>query len=308
MITEEQFLATTTTIITEPLSLTMGVFDGLHCGHQALFKQTIQLATERGYKSAIVSFDFSRVDLKKRDHYLLSAQETEQSLANELFDYHIIIQFGTALQALTPQAYMEQFTSLFNIKAITVGTDFYFGHNRTGDVDVLAAYGLKFGYQVYPIALLEQAERRISSRTIEALLLAGDVEQANVLLGYTYAMCGHVIHGEQKGRQLGFPTANMTLPTGKVVLPNGVYVSRVQIGDKLYDAVTNIGTSPTIKSEERAIVETHIFDFVADIYGQELIVYFYYRIRDELKFSSVDALIAQMKNDSAASRDYLEHH
>jgi len=294
--------------ITEPLSLTMGVFDGLHCGHQALFNQTIQLATVEGFKSAIISFDFSRIDLKKRDYHLLSAQETEDALANKFFDYHFIIQFGERLKVLQPQAYITQLARLFNVKAITVGTDFYFGHNRAGDVDLLAAYGLKLGYKVYAVPLLEQKAQRISSRTIESLLLAGDVEQANTLLGYTYAMCGRVIHGEQKGRQLGFPTANMTLPAGKIVLPNGVYVSRVQIDDKQYDAVTNIGTSPTIKSEDEAIVETHIFDFAADIYGKELIVYFYYRIRDELKFSSVEALITQMEKDSLVSKEYLAQH
>jgi len=308
ILTEDAFLDAKQRVVNSQLSITMGVFDGLHAGHKALLRQTLSVAEEQDFKSAVLSFDFSSTDLKKRDNHLLTSEETQQALAAASFDYHIIIAFGDKIKSLTPGQYVETLTNVLPIGAITVGTDFHFGRDRTGDVDFLAAYGHKLGYKVYSVPLLEANETKISSRDIETLLRAGDVEEANALLGYTYAMCGYVIHGEQKGRQLGYPTANMSLPAGKITLPNGVYVTRSLVGGSTYDSVTNIGTSPTIKSESEAIVETHIFDFAEDIYGEEIIIYFYKRIRDELKFKSIDALIEQMDHDSAISKQYLATH
>jgi len=305
IVTEAEFLAVQAPIMFDQLSITMGVFDGLHRGHQALFKQAVQVAQQQNLKSAVVSFDFSHVALKKRDNHLLTGEETEDILGAQSFDYHIIIQFGPTLVGLSPDRYLDTLTTVLRISAITVGTDFSFGKNRAGDVALLAAYGPKYNYTVYTVPLVEQQNTRISSRDIEQLLRTGDVEAANALLGYTYALCGVVIHGEQKGRQLGYPTANMMLPAGKVVLPYGVYITRVCIEGKSYDAVTNIGISPTIKTEDTAIVETHIFDFSADIYGAEIIVYFYDRIRDEKKFNSIEALKEQMARDTVISKKYL---
>jgi len=307
ILTEAAFLNGQEPIINERLNITMGVFDGLHCGHQALFKQTVE-ATANGSKSAIVSFDFSQVDLKKRDNHLLTMQEMETELALYTFDYHIVIAFGSALTELIASEYLRQLTRILQIDTITVGTDFVFGNKGAGDIHLLAEYAPKLGYTLYTVPIVAQDAERVSSRLIEQVLLAGDIATANRLLGYTYTMRGRVIHGEQKGRKLGYPTANMTLPVGKVGLPNGVYITQVAIGATLYDAVTNIGTSPTIKNEDEAIVETHIFDFSADIYDKEIVVYFYDRIRDELKFNTIDALTEQMDADSEMSRAYLASH
>lgn len=213
--------------------------------------------------------------------------------------------FGTRLKALDPETYLKALTTLFDIKAMIVGEDFLFGNDRRGNVATLREYMSTFGYMLYTIPLVTAGGQRISSSRIEQLLIAGELEEANALLGYTYALDGTVIHGEQQGRKLGFPTANMVLPLEKIALPNGVYVVAVAVGQKMYGGATNIGVSPTIKTTGERLVETYIFDFIGDLYGQAITVYFFKRLRDEQKFADITALKQQMEADIEQSKAYL---
>lgn len=306
-LTEIEFLHAEKQLRSEQLILTIGYFDGVHLGHQELFQQTIQTAKKMTCKSAVLTFDFSQLSsMQKRSQHLITEHEKQQILATLGIDYYIKVTFSQKIKAMTPEHFIARLTTLFSIQTIIVGNDFHFGENRSGDTKTLQQLATKYHYTLQALPLIKTAEHKISSSEIEQLIRNGNVEHANVLLGYPYQITGQVIHGEQKGRQLGFPTANMLVLPDKIMLANGVYVVQVIVNGQKYDGMTNIGIAPTVKNISEHIIETNIFDFNQDIYGQTITVSFHKRIRPEQKFAGIEALQTQLKKDVAYSQTYLK--
>ena len=308
MVSEKDFVTGKTKQILEPLSLTMGYFDGLHRGHQALFDKTLELAREKQSKSAVLTFTSApKVATRIDQTHLLTPAETETKLTDAGFDYYIIVEFGADLMQMTPEQYLQQLTTLFDVQTITVGTDFRFGTKRSGTIDTLATYVPTFAYELHALKLVavEGEGSKISSSEIRNLITNGEITKANDLLGYPFSVSGIVITGEQKGRKIGFPTANMLIPQDKVIPANGVYVVEVIVNGKTYGGMTNIGLAPTLKQITEQVIETNIFDFDQDIYGETITVRFYERIRPEKKFAGIHLLIEQLEKDVAFSKKHL---
>ena len=189
-----------------------------------------------------------------------------------------------------------------------VGADFRLGRGGEGTTEALAAIGEEQGFEVIPVPLMhdDEAGERVSSTRIRNALAAGEMEEVARLLGRPYAVRGPVLHGEERGRTIGFPTLNIGVSADRALPPNGVYVSRAHHGDRTYLAATNIGTNPTFTDRDERHFETYLLDFEGDLYGQIVSVELLSRLRDELKFDGVDALVAQMNQDVEATRAWFQ--
>jgi riboflavin kinase/FMN adenylyltransferase len=212
--------------------------------------------------------------------------------------------FDDTLRQVRAAAFVDQLIQYLNMRVVAVGADFAMGYQREGDVAFLQAQGDRMGFEVQVIDLVGANGDKISSTAIRQALEAGDVDSAREWLGRSYALSGSVMQGAQRGRSIGFPTANIALWDAQVIPANGVYASWVHFQGQRYMAATNVGVRPTFDGEG-ITVEPHIMDFDREIYGEELTVTFETRLRDEQRFNGIDALVAQITADVAASRAYL---
>lgn len=225
----------------------------------------------------------------------------------------IIITFTQAVAAMSASEFMQDLTAHFTIKALVIGTDFSLGHNRMGNITFLQQYGQENGIVVRPIPLAEVERTRISSTRIRALVSEGKISEANELLGHPVTLSDSVRHGAQRGRLLGFPTANLIPEAHKLLPANGVYAVRVSTNDPLsdgatasrvYNGVVNIGVRPTFNEKER-IVEVHLLDVQPDLYDKRITIEFIARLRDEQRFATIDALKSQIAADVQQARQVL---
>jgi riboflavin kinase/FMN adenylyltransferase len=294
------------------LVLSIGNFDGVHKGHQYLIKQNIQLAKNRGLKSAILTFDPHPAKfLNPQGHFelLFDKNDCIEQLAALGLDYLILQDFDKNFSLLTAEDFAEELFSNFSIKAMVLGPDFCFGLNRTGNLDYLRQEAGKRGFELLIPAIFKIDGEIISTSGIKKKLKEGDIAGAQFYLGRNYYLTGEVISGDQRGRQLGFPTANIKSALA-VHLKKGVYKTRTHIkkmnNEKeilVYDSVTNIGLRPTfINNETQVKIETHIFDFNENIYGQTIRIEMVKFIREEKKFETMEALVTQIKSDIQDAR------
>ena len=225
----------------------------------------------------------------------------------------IIITFTQAVAAMSASEFMQDLTAHFTIKALVIGTDFSLGHNRMGNITFLQQYGQENGIVVRPIPLAEAERTRISSTRIRSLVSEGKISEANELLGHPVTLSDSVRHGAQRGRLLGFPTANLIPEAHKLLPANGVYAVRVSTNDPLsdgatasrvYNGVVNIGVRPTFNEKER-IVEVHLLDVQPDLYDKRITIEFIARLRDEQRFATIDALKSQIAADVQQARQVL---
>ena len=287
--------------------LTIGVFDGVHRGHQEIIRQlTAGAHADRAPAVVLTFFPHPAVILGgKNDFKSLTTPEERAALLESLgVDTVITHPFDRALAAQTAEEFMCRVALTLGLRRLLVGFDFALGHGREGNVARLTELGKTLGYEVHTITPVTNGKETISSTRIRQQILAGEVTAAAVGLGRCYALTGPVIRGDGRGKKINIPTANLDIPAEKVIPANGVYACWAWASGKKYLSVTNLGIRPTFTTEENAPhVETHLLDFDRDLYGQEVKLEFVERLREERKFPSVDALVGQIHRDIArASR------
>lgn len=269
----------------------IGGFDGVHLGHQELLKFT----KESSNTFQIITFDTLPKKYFNNEHKLLTTNNEKIELFKKYEPSNLVfINFEHVLK-FSPKTFCDMLKNNMKAKSIYVGNDFKFGANREGDVNYLIKY---FGENsTHTIEDYDHNNEKISSTLIKSFLNDGQIEHANAALGYEYSLSGSVIKGDQRGSQIGFPTANMNVDNNIQIPKNGVYKVNVYLNEILYEGIMNIGHKPTVSEDTRLSLEVHIFDFNDDIYDADLTVYFKKFIRDEIKFSSIDELIQQISKD-----------
>lgn len=292
-----------------PVWLTIGNFDGVHLGHQVLLADLIRLARQDNTRSVLLSFSPNpKVFFSGEKGFYLSTPGEKTALLSRLgIDDVLIIAFERKLANMAATDFMAELTRRINLKGFVVGEDFVFGHNRQGTTEVLAEFCEKQGipFVVFPELMMDGEP--VSSTRIRRALNDGKVDEARRLLGRPYAMCAKVISGEQIGKSIGVPTANLELDPDKFLPKSGVYATIAHLREKDYPAVTNVGVRPTFSEQEIVSVETLILDFNDDIYGEELRVEFIQCLRPEQKFDSVQALTQQIEKDKLITRRIFEN-
>ena len=269
----------------------IGGFDGVHLGHQEL----LQFTKESSNKFQIVTFDTLPKKYFNNEHKLLTTNNEKIKLFKKFEPSNLVFINFEHVMKFSPKIFCEMLKDNIKAKSIYVGNDFKFGANREGDVDYLIKY---FGEVfVHTIEDYEHNNKKISSTLIKSFLNDGLIEHANGALGYEYSLSGTVIKGDQRGSQIGFPTANLNIDKNIHIPKNGVYKVDVLLNENLYKGIMNIGYKPTVSEETKQSLEVHIFEFDDDIYDTDLTVHFKKFIRDEIKFSSIDELIQQISKD-----------
>lgn len=286
--------------------LAIGVFDGVHLGHQQIIRQTINNARQHEAVSLIVTFDRHPSAIVASDRVPpLIYSPPQKFRAIELLgaDALLVIRFDEEFSRQTGEQFIRSLArDLGRLQSICVGADFVFGHKRSGNVAVLKTLGGEIGFAVHGQAAVALDGETVSSTRIREAIRAGDFDAASQMLGRAYSLAGRVVRGDQLGQQLGFPTANLET-TGMLLPPNGVYAAHASVGGQTVRAVLNIGRRPTVQNptpEPR--VEVHLLDFNGELYGQELEITFTARLRAEQKFASLDELKAQIARDIAEAR------
>lgn len=290
----------------------IGNFDGAHRGHAAVAAEARALAATAGEgrpaEILALTFDphpraFFQPD---RPHFRLLDPATRLAALGRIgFDGVVVLPFTAAFAALSPAAFIENIlVGKLGVDGVVVGQDFHFGKARAGTPAFLIAEGARLGFAVRLVAPFRDADGAvISSSAIRAALAAGDITRANAMLGHAYAIRGTVIHGEKRGRDLGFPTANIRLDPASG-LAHGIYAVRARVEDGWHDGVASFGRRPHFDNGA-PLLETHLFDFTGDLYGREIEVAFVAYLRGEAKFESLDALVTQMNADCVTARRIL---
>jgi len=279
----------------------IGVFDGVHLGHQQVIRRALSDAQQHEAMAVVVTFDQhpSAVVAPARVPPLIqSLPQKLRTLAALGVDATWLVHFDEDFSRQTGEVFVRALVRDFGqLHSVCVGSDFSFGHKRSGNVPLLQRLGQELHFAVHGLSAVSLDGEVVSSTRIREAIRAGRFEAAGEMLGRGYALAGEVIKGDQVGRKLGFPTANLDAP-GLVLPPNGVYAVHVRLNEKWLRAVLNIGTRPTVASAAPSLrVEAHLLDFEGELYGQELEISFVEKLRDEQKFSSLDALKAQIAAD-----------
>lgn len=295
--------------IKEPTVLSLGKFDGLHRGHELLMKYMLEKKKQqRGLKAVVFTFDIPPGEQIKgmRPKVLTVNQEKEKLFESIGIDYLIECPFTAEIMCMEPEVFVETIVKNLNVKYLVVGKDFHFGHNRRGDYRMLQKYARECGYEVKVVDKIQENGRDISSTFIREEIAAGNIEKANLLLGYEFFVEGMVLHGERLGRSvLGIPTINLLPPEEKLLPPSGVYVTVIECDGIRYQGITNVGCKPTIEGKHPIGVETHLFDVSENMYGKEVRVSFLHRVREEQKFDSLESLKAHMEQDIRYGKRYF---
>jgi riboflavin kinase/FMN adenylyltransferase len=300
--------------INEPFNhavITIGNFDGVHIGHQALFHEAIEKAEAIDGTSVAMTFEPHPLRVMKQNNHppLITLYEQKSELIERTgIDVLICVPFTLEFAALSAEQFVRDLlVRKIGMKAIVVGQDYSFGKNRQGDLDLLKSFGPEYGFEVIVAGWIKSARalaERISSTRIRQLVTDGRMEQAEKMLGRNYQIRGKVVTGRDRGgKVLGIPTANINL-YDELCPKTGIYAVTVECEGKQHRGVANIGYSPTFEDHEFT-VEVHILDFSANIYGKKIRVNFIKRIRDEIKFSNISELIDQIKIDITAAHEIL---
>jgi riboflavin kinase/FMN adenylyltransferase len=307
----------TTVTRTEPIVITIGNFDGVHIGHQRLMHELRNTAQQLNSKPVLITFSPHTLIVVRPDidvRYLTTLEE-KLALAKKYGGIadSIVIKFTPAVAAMSASEFMQNLSAHFNIKGMVVGTNFSLGHNRMGNIAFLQQFGQENNIAVHPIPLEEVESTHISSTRIRALVSEGRISDANELLGHPLTLSDIVRHGAQRGRLLGFPTANLIPETHKLLPADGVYAVRVSTNgpvsdganaSRVYNGVVNIGVRPTFNGKER-IVEAHLLDVQPDLYDKRITIDFIARLRNEQRFANIDALKSQIAADVQQARQVL---
>ena len=290
--------------------LALGNFDGVHRGHRKILERVRRVAGERGGTSVVMTFDPHPPRVVRPDKappLLMTKEQKLEAIADAGVQGAAIVRFTHELSRWDPETFVRTvLVDWLHVSEVWVGANFLFGHDRSGNFSLLRVLGGRYGFKAEKIDPVRYKDFVVSSTRIRRLVSEGRVDEAGALLGHQYAIDGIVMRGDQRGRTLGFPTANLCTEN-ELLPPHGVYATTARVGSVVHPSVTNVGTRPTVDRSGRTVVETHIFDLDRDLYGQPLRVGFVQRLRDERAFESLDALRAQIDADCRAARRLFGH-
>lgn len=291
--------------------VTIGIFDGVHIGHETIIRKVVIRAKRLGVKSIVVTFDPHPLKVLGTGHFvpsLISLKHRVRLIKALGIDKILVMNFDKRMAAMAPEKFVAGvIIKKLNAGEIFVGEDFRFGRGARSDASDLKAIGEKIGLKVKVVKHVKKKGFIISSTLIRRLVVSGSINEASSFLGRPYSVLGTVVGGTRLARSLGYPTANIN-PHHEAIPPSGVYAVRVKFNGRLFKGVMNIGVRPTFYDHGRdkePSIEVHIFDFNSRIYGRDLEILFVRKLRDEKKFKTIDRLIAQIKKDEASSRKAL---
>ena len=284
---------------------TIGFFDGVHRGHQHLLRQVLEVAHQRHMASLVVTFfqQPRHVVTHETDRFFLLTTTNEKLhlLQQAGIDHCEVMEFTPELALMTAHDFMQLLHDKYGVSALVIGYDHRFGHNRSEGFDDYVRYGKQLGIEVLQATQFPA----VSSTKIRELLLEGDLEAANQILGYRYMLEGQVVNGFHIGQTMGFPTANLQVAPEKLIPADGVYAVMVKLDGEQHQGMLNIGTRPTLANSDERSIEVHIFDFHDNIYDKELRLSLVKRTRGEVRFASKEQLILQLQQDAAEIKTIL---
>lgn len=289
--------------------LALGNFDGVHRGHRKILDRLRRVASERSATSVVMTFDPHPPRVVRPDKapaLLMTTSQKLEAIGEAGVQGAAIVRFTLELSRWDPETFVQTvLVDWLRVSEVWVGANFLFGRERAGTFSMLRALGGRFGFNAEKIDPVRYKDFVVSSTRIRRLITEGRVDEAGALLGRQYFIDGTVVAGAQRGRTIGFPTANLETPN-ELLPPYGVYATTTSLDGIIYPSVTNIGIRPTVDQSGRVTIETHIFDLERDIYGASVRVGFVQRLRDEMKFESLDVLKAQIADDCARARVLFE--
>jgi riboflavin kinase/FMN adenylyltransferase len=287
--------------------LAIGMFDGVHLGHQQVLRQTVQDARQHGASAVAVTFDrhpSSVIAPDRAPRLIYSLPQKLREIAALGLNATLLFEFTPEFSKAPADQFIRDLSHDFALQSICVGSAFRFGFKRAGNIETLRDLGQELGFGVRGLSALSLGGKTISSTRIREAIAAGRLNEAAEMLGRSYSLAGVVKHGDHRGRELGFPTANVEIDS-LMVPPFGVYAVRAQCGGGIHSGVVNIGTRPTIDNSTETRVEAHLLDFQGDLYGKELELVFLERIRGEIKFPSLGALKSRIAADVEWARKFF---
>ncbi len=287
----------------------IGIFDGMHCGHRYLIQQMLSTAQRLSAQPIVMTFFPHPVHVLRPDvklAYLSSLRDRLSVLDDWGVKVCLVVRFNLRFAHIDPQKFIKNIlVEKLGVKAVFVGEDFHFGKDRRGDIALFQKLSALYGYEMHAVPQLKQGRMIISSTRIRQLVREGQLNQAARLLGRGVSVSGTVVKGSQRGKSLGYPTANIAYEAD-ILPPQGVYIVRALLGKKSYPAIADIGTRPSFeKQNSQLYLEVYILDFSRDIYGQHMQVEFLKKIRNEKTFASPQNLIRQIQKDESLSRRYF---
>ncbi len=294
-----------------PSAVTVGVFDGVHRGHRHLVAALLEEARRENLATVAITFNpHPRTVLRPGETiaYLTSLEERVELLQSLGLDAVGVLAFTSELAQLEPREFLGLLVDELDMRLLLVGPDFAFGRNRAGTFEVSSEIGEDLGFRVEVASMLDEGGEKVGSTAVRQALGRGDVSQVAHLLGRPFSLRGPVIEGEKRGRELGFPTANIAIGLDHALPAYGIYVSRAYVRETAYEACTSIGVRPTFEGDEKPTVEAFILDFDGDVYGEELRIELLERLRGEERFESADELVVQMHKDIEQTRRYFSSH
>ena len=288
--------------------VTVGTFDGIHRGHQAILGQVVEKAKSSSHRSVVVTFDPHPREVvgKGPVEYLSSLEERLEKFSEFGIDETLVIGFTYEFSRLGARDFYELLAKHVGLTDVIVGYDHMFGKDREGDIQGLVSIGSALGFTAKRVPPIIIGEKTVSSSVIRKMLNVGDITGANDFLGSPYTLGGTVRRGDGRGKQIGYPTANITPDEPKKLVPaRGVYAVNVLLNGRRLHGMMNIGIRPTFKDNHEQVLEAHIFDFEQNIYNKELEIEFLKFIRSEKKFASKDELISQLERDSSECTNFI---
>jgi riboflavin kinase/FMN adenylyltransferase len=285
--------------------LALGNFDGVHRGHRKILDRLHRVASERGATSVVMTFDPHPPRVVRPDKapaLLMTKAQKLEAIAEAGVQGAAIVRFTPELSRWEPETFVRTvLVDWLRVSEVWVGANFLFGHDRTGNFSMLRELGTRYGFKAEKIDPVRYKDFVVSSTRVRRLVSEGRMDEAGALLGHEYFLDGTVMRGDQRGRTIGFPTANLCTDN-ELLPPHGVYATTAKVGAIVHASVTNIGTRPTVDQSGRTVIETHIFDLDKDLYGSTIRVGFVQRLRDERAFESLDLLRAQIDADCRRAR------
>ncbi|MBO0437318.1 riboflavin biosynthesis protein RibF [Vagococcus fluvialis] len=300
-----------TEIPKDDVVLVLGFFDGVHLGHQKVIETARKEADRKNVKLAVMTFNhhpsvvFQKIDHKKMK-YITTVEQKVKRMEEANVDILYIVEFTSAFAGLKPQDFVDQYIVGLHAVTAVAGFDYTYGKAEIAGMSHLPGYA-KERFDIIEVPKQTQGEDKISSTNIRKMMAEGNMEGANAFLGYTYELSGMVVHGDKRGRTLGFPTANIKIPQKSLLPLGGVYAVKIQVANNWYMGMAQIGYNITFEKDRPMTIEVNILDFDEDIYGEQVSVQWCHFLRKEMKFDGVEGLITQLKIDEEDTRKYFTY-
>lgn len=275
--------------------IALGTFDGVHTGHKALIEAAKRIAERLGAEPCVFTFDVHPAGKFRAVRRIMNDAERIEALRRQ--DIAVIVHPFEQLMELSPYEFVDMLIGEYDMAAAVVGYNYTFGKAKAGSAGLMLELGKRLGFEVSVISPVMLEDKTVSSTYLRGLIADGEVESANKMLTEPYSICGEVVSAKRIGTGIGFPTANIVAPDGKVLPKGGVYASRAFVNGQMYSAVTNVGSNPTVNSDGEIRIETHIIGFSGDIYGKTIKIEFLRFLRGEKKFESLQELKKQIASD-----------